>query len=369
MRKHTSFATHPTAAPTIPAVTIGLDLSDTKLHWCALDQAGTVTGRGQLRLTRAELHRHCSAIPPARIALEVGGQSAWVADLLESLGHEVLIANARELKSISGSPRKSDPRDAEQLARLARVDPALLHPIRHRSPSRRFDLLVIRSRAGVVACRSRLINSVRGMAKIFGERLPAATSHNFAPRARTALSPALLAVLEPLIEQIQHLSDTISGYDRQIAALARKYSDEVTWLEQVNGVGALTAVCYVLTLDTPERFAHSRDVGPLLGLVRARGQSGESDPHLGITKAGDQYLRTLLVQCAQYMLTRLGQPSALRDWGLRHAAGGRAAKKIAVIGVARKLAVLLHCLWKKRQTYRPYPSPQPQLESASTAHI
>jgi len=303
MRKHPSIAPHPPAAPTIPAVTIGLDLSDKTAHWCALDQAGNVSGRGQLRLTHAELRKHFTAIPPARIALEASGQSAWIADLLTSLGHEALVANPRELKSISGSLRKSDPRDAEQLARLARVDPALLHPIRHRRPARRFDMMVIRGRAALVECRTRLINSVRGMAKTFGERVPAATSHNFAGRALDALSPALSAALAPLIQQIQSLSDAIAQYDRQIAALARKYSAEVMWLEQVNGAGTLTALCFVLTLDNPERFTHSRDVGPHLGLVSARGQSGNSDPHLGITKAGDQYLRWLLVQCAQYILT------------------------------------------------------------------
>ncbi len=99
MRKHPSIAPHPPAAPTIPAVTIGLDLSDKTAHWCALDQAGNVSGRGQLRLTHAELRKHFTAIPPARIALEASGQPAWIADLLASLGHEALAANPRELKS------------------------------------------------------------------------------------------------------------------------------------------------------------------------------------------------------------------------------------------------------------------------------
>ncbi|MCC6585205.1 MAG: IS110 family transposase [Bryobacterales bacterium] len=360
MSKHSNFVAHPIAAATLPAITIGLDLSDKNAHWCAVEQSGTAAERGCVRLTASELRKQFGAMAPARIALEVSGQSAWVADVLTSLGHEVIVANARELRSITGSCRKSDPRDAEQLARLARVDPALLHPVRHRRPTRRLDLMIIRSRAVLVECRTRLVSSVRGQAKVFGERIPPAATENFAERALAALPPTLAAVLTPVIQQIQNLTNAIGEYDRQIAELAHKYEDEVMWLEQINGVGTLTAVCYVLTLDNYERFAHSRDAGPFLGLVRARGQSGESDPDLGITKAGDKYLRKLLVQCAQHIFGRLGQPSALRDWGLRLAAGGTKAKKRAVVAVARKLAVLLHCLWKKHTVYRPYPNPNQQ---------
>ncbi len=161
MSKHSNFVAHPIAAATLPAITIGLDLSDKNAHWCAVEQSGTAAERGCVRLTASELRKQFGAMAPARIALEVSGQSAWVADVLTSLGHEVIVANARELRSITGSCRKSDPRDAEQLARLARVDPALLHPVRHRRPTRRLDLMIIRSRAVLVECRTRLVSSVR----------------------------------------------------------------------------------------------------------------------------------------------------------------------------------------------------------------
>lgn len=361
MPQHISSAMIQEDAPSnVPAITIGLDLSDKTARYCVLDQQGRISDRGQVRLTRSELTRQFENVDHARIALEVGGQSAWIADLLEGLGHEVIVANARELQSISHSPRKSDPRDAEHLARLARLDPALLRPIRHRRPERRLDILIIRSRAAVVECRTRLINSVRGMAKVFGEPIPAAASGNFAQRALAALSPALGATLRILIEQIEILSNTITEYDSQIGKLSEKYSDEVARLQEVNGVGALTAVAFVLTLDTPERFAHSRDVGPFLGLVPARSQSGERDPQLRITKAGDKYLRKLLVQCAQHTLTRFGSPSALRDWGLSQAAPGRKSKKRAIVAVARKLAVLLHRLWTTQEHYKPYPQGPPK---------
>lgn len=339
----------------VPTTTVGLDISNKTANYCTLNRQGQVVAHGQVQLTYTDLHRHFANHRRARIALEVCGQSAWIGELLEHLGHEVIVANAREVRSITHSKRKSDRRDAEQLARLARLDPALLHPIQHRRVERRFDLMIIRGRAAVVECRTRLINSVRGMAKTFGEQVPAASSSRFAARARKALSPALAGVLDLLLGQIESLTAAIECYDEQIRQLSQKYKEEFDRVAQVPGVGPLTAVTFLLTLDTPERFARSRDVGPYLGLVPARRQSGDSDPEKRISKAGDRYLRTLLVQCGHQTLTRFGAPSAIRDWGLAQAANSQTAKKRAVVGVARRLAVLMHRLWQRGEVYRPYP--------------
>ena len=344
----------------IPTTTVGLDLSNQKADYCTLNRQGQVIARGQVQLSYADLNRHFGHHRRARIALEVCGQSAWISELLEHLGHQVIVANAREVQSITRSQRKSDRRDAEQLARLARVDPELLHPIQHRRVQRRFDLMIIRGRAAVVECRTRLINSVRGTAKAFGEPVPAASSARFAERARKTLSPSLAGVLAPLLGQIESLTATIENYDEQIRQLSEKYKEEFDRVAQVPGVGPITAITFLLTLDSPERFAHSRDVGPYLGLVPARAQSGESDPDKRISKAGDCYLRKLLVQCSQQTLTRFGTPSAIRDWGLAQAARSRTAKKRAVVAVARRLAVLLHRLWQRGEVYRPYPQ-NPQI--------
>lgn len=336
--------------------TIGLDLSDKTAAFCILDQAGAVAGSGFLRLTREELHKHFGQLPPVRIALEACGQSGWVEEVLTACGHEVIVANAREVRSISGNPRKCDARDAEQLARLARVDPELLKPVRHqRNAGRRLDMVVIRSRALLVESRTRLVNGARGMAKQFGEHIPSCTTANFGERAQKALPPALGAALRVLVKQIEALSEAIAVCDQQVEALAAKMADS-RWLKSVPGVGSLTAVTFLLTLDDPQRFAHSRDVGPYLGMVPARGQSGEHDPELGISKAGNRYLRKLLVQCAHHILGRYGADSALRQWGLEKAAGSRKAKKRAIVAVARKLAVLLHRLWTKRELYKPFPA-------------
>jgi transposase len=342
-------------AASVPACTIGLDLSDRSIRFCMLNAGGEVTRHGRFRLNRSELHQQFAGMTRARIALETGAQSAWVSEALAAMGHEVIVANARDVKSIAGSSRKSDARDAEQLARLARLDPKLLHPIQHRSEERRLDMVLIRSRALLVEARTRLVNGGRAMAKEFGERIPSCATQGFATRAIKALSPRLAAVLQALLQQIENLSAEIERCDEQVEAMAQKLSADTAWLRQVHGVGSLTAVTFVLTLGDPDRFAHSRDVGAYLGLIPRRSQSGVHDPQLGISKCGDRYLRKLLVQCSHHILGIHGPDSALRQWGLRHTQGGAGSKKKATVAVARKLAVLLHRLWKDRACYYPLP--------------
>ena len=141
--------------------------------------------------------------------------------------------------------------------------------------------------------------------------------------------------------------------DRQIREACGRYP-ETQWLLQVQGVGPVTALAYVLTLEEPTRFEKSRTVGAFLGLTPRRDQSGQSDKQLPITKAGNTYLRQLLVNCAHYIMGPFAQDSDLRRYGERIASrGGKNAKKRAVVAVARKLAVLLHRLWQDQSTYQP----------------
>lgn len=158
----------------------------------------------------------------------------------------------------------------------------------------------------------------------------------------------------PLLEQIDALTEAIHLYDLYIVHLAHTQYPETKRLEQVNGVGTLTALAFVLTLHDPQRFPHSREVGCYLGLRPKQDQSGERSAQLGISKAGDVYLRCLLVNAAQHILGPFGQDSDLRRWGLRLAEhGGQNAKRRAVVAVARKLAVLLHRLWVTQAPYEP----------------
>ena len=286
--------------------------------------------------------------------IEGGTHSAWVEELLVELGHEVIVANPRQLRLIFESDSKSDGFDAEQLARLGRVDRRLLHPIQHRRRATRVDLAKARSRDALVAMRTALINHVRGTLKSFGGRLGSHKAETFHAWARERLPEALRVALEPVLATLQSLQVQIRVLDAELARLARDIYPQTTVLRQVDRVGLHTALRFVLTVEDPDRIRRSRDVAGYFGLRPRRRQSGDRDPELRITKAGDGEMRRLLVQCAQQILGPFGKDSDLRRWGLALAArGGKAAKKKAVIAVARKLAVLLLALWRTGEIYEP----------------
>jgi transposase len=286
--------------------------------------------------------------------MEVGTHSPWVSRYLTRLGYEVIVANARRVRLISESSRKDDKLDAKTLARLARIDPELLSPIRHRGEQAQADLMMIRARAILVETRTALINAARGLTKSYGERLPNCATYQMGRDQAESLSPAIGAALDPLLAEVETVTERIREYDKQLEQLSQTRYPETQRLKQVHGVGTLIALAFVLTVEDPHRFRKSRAVGCYVGLRPKRRQSGQSRPQLGISKEGDVYLRTLLVQGAHHVLGPFGKDSDLRRWGLKLAAqGGQNAKKRAVIAVARKLAVLLHKLWVSGETYEP----------------
>jgi len=300
------------------------------------------------------LRTRFESLAPTRIALEVGGHSAWVCELLKELGHEVIVANARKLRMIFQSDSKNDRLDAEQLARVARMDSRLLYPIEHRNRSARADLAVMRSRDALVALRTRLVNHVHGVLKSFGHRVKKYPAPGFHRQVVGEIPQELQRALAPLLDTLAAIAEQVLGYDREIRRLSEKVYPETALLNQVGGVGPITALRYVLTIEDPRRIQRSRNVGAYLGLRPRQRQSGQRDPELRITKAGDRQLRCSLVQCAQYILGPFGVDSDLRRWGLELAGrGGKTAKKRAVIAVARKLAVLLHRLWLTGEVYEP----------------
>jgi transposase len=333
---------------------IGLDLGDRRSHLVILDQDGDLVEEARLPTTQASLTRRFSTLPASRVAIEVGTHSRWVSALLAQLGHEVLVADARKLRLIYGNSRKRDRADAEYLARLARLDPGLLSPIHHRSPQAQAHLAVIRARDSLVRARTQLINHARGLVKTTGARLPSCSAASFHTRTASAVPQELQPALSPILDTIASLTQRIRAYDRQIQQIADAHYPETRLLRNVPGVGPLTSLGYILTLEDPHRFRTSREVGACLGLVPRSDQSGDHDPQLHITKTGDAYLRRLLVQSAQYILGPFGPDCDLRRWGLKLAErGAKAAKKRAIIAVARKLAVLLHHLWKNGEIYDP----------------
>jgi transposase len=264
------------------------------------------------------------------------------------------VANARELGFIYKNSRKNDRLDAENLARVARLDPKLLSPIEHRGEEAQADLALLRTRDVLVKSRTQFINHLRGSVKAFGARLPVCSTESFHRQAVEALPDALKPALMPIISTIASLTDQIKEYDKQIEHVAAEKYPETEILRRISGVGPITALAFVLILEDPQRFSKSRKVGAFLGMVPSRNQSGESDPKQRISKEGDGMLRSLLVQCAHYILRPNSPDSDLKRFGLKlDARGGKGAKQRAVVAVARKLSVLLHHLWSTGEVYEP----------------
>src|SRR6266849_7515402 len=345
MKKHSTRPQSPrgAAARSQGPITIGLDLGDKTSRYCVVGDNGEVMSEGSVATTRKAMAQKFSGMGRCRIALEVGTHSPWLSRLLSKLGFEVIVANARQVQLISASSRKNDRRDAHLLARLARVDPQLLRPIRHRSEQAQADLMTMRIRAALVEARTSLVNAARGFAKAQGDRLPACDTDSMGVEKMEALPAEMRASLRPLLEQVESLTEKIQESDAKIEQIARTQYPETELLRQVSGVGTLIALTFVLTVEDRDRFQKSRDVGCYVGLRPKQSESGQSQPRLPITKEGDRYFTTLIVQGAHCILIRRGPDTDLKRWGLKLAErGGKNAKKRAIVAVARKLAVLLH---------------------------
>lgn len=353
----------------ISSITLGIDLGDKKHAVCALDASGAVLEESTIANQRERLQKLSKKYPGARIVIEVGSHSPWISRLLESLGHEVFVANARKVRAIYTNTRKSDKVDAMMLARIGRMDPELLHPIRHRCEQAQRDLLHIRLRDNLVRQRVDIVCGVRFALKSLGISPAKANSRTFAGQTRKLLDasdPLLLASVAPSLQVIDILTDKIRELDRLVEQVCEESYPQTKLLRQITGVGPITSLTYVLTLGDPASFASSRDVGAYLGLVPRRDQSGAIDKQLRISKTGDSYLRSLLVGSAQYILGPFGPESDLREHGLALAGrGGRGAKKKAVVAIARKLAVLMHALLTSGGDYQPQRQPTAQAAQAA----
>jgi transposase len=368
MKKNSKRATKTMAVAEISALSerapgtlvIGIDLGDRTSTYCVREQQSEeLLVEGMVDTKPEAILDRFRPLARQRMVMETGTHSRWVAQLLELMGHEVIVGNARKLKLITENTQKSDAVDPRLLSKLGCVGVGWLHPVYQRRQETHNDLLVLRAREALVEVRTALINHVRGVVKSYGCRLKACDAAGFVEVAHGAMPEALRPALSGVLETLAELNEQIYGYDRRLDHFCEtKYREDVRWMMQVKGVGPVTALAYRLTLEDASRFEHSRDVGPYLGLTPGKKQSGKRDPQMGITKAGDELVRKLLVNCAQYILGPLGPDSDLRRWGLRlvaagQAAGKRGARKRAGAAVARKLAVLMHRLWVSRQEYEP----------------
>lgn len=336
-----------------PSLTLGLDVGDRWIHVARVDRNGEDAGEERLACRPAVVRQYFGKLERCRVVLEVGTHSRWLNRMLVELGHEVFVANAGRLESIRASRQKCDRRDALELARLGHLGPKYLHPIAHRPEPMQEHLGLLHARDALVRARTMLVNQVRGTLKACGHRPPRCSAEAFVRRlAEQSLSNVSV---EALAGVITDLTRRIKVLEQRIHEVGQSYP-AVALVSQISGVGPLTSLAFVLAVFDPARFRRSRDVAPYLGLVPAKHQSGDRDPQLGITKAGNAFVRRLLVQSAQYILgAQTSRPDCeLRRYGERLVGrGGKAAKKRAVIAVARKLAVLMHHLWRSGEVYQP----------------
>jgi transposase len=334
---------------------VGIDVGDESCIVAAVDRKGKTVAMREVDTDVEGLGRGLKKLKaPLRIAMEAGTHSPWMSAFLEEEGHEVIVGNPRKLSYIFRATNKQDRVDAEKLARLARADPSLLHPVYHRSKPAQEDLAIIRSRAHMVKMRTSTVVFVRGVVKSSGARIRSCGVETFARVAAEAVPEGLRPALEPMLELIADLTRRIAEDGKRLQAMAREKYPECLPMVDVYGVGYLTALAMVLILEDPARFRKSRDVGPALGLVPRRDQSGDIDKQLSITKTGDSYLRVLLTEAANTAMRPTAPASDLKAFGERIASrGGKRGKRRAITAVARKLGVLLHRLWVTQAKYVP----------------
>jgi transposase len=331
---------------------IGMDVSEEKIEIFILPTDGKGVN-GSIGNNPADINKFLDKFDPSEItiAMETGTHSPWLNELMEAKGIKTYVANARKLRMIYTSDKKSDERDAEMLARIAKFDPKLLSPIEHRDKKSRINLSVIKSRDVLVRSRTTMMNSARGQLRSFGIKTTTLKPSSFTQSAYKILPPELKESLEGLLNQIRLLELEIKKYDKKIDKLCKTYT-ETQKLRQVKGVGPLVALTYVLTIYNPKRFKSGNRLASYIGLVPKRKQSGEMDKQLGITKTGDALLRKLMIQSANYILGPFGEECDLRDFGMKiMARGGNIAKKKAKVAVARKLSKLLLKLWTTDEKY------------------
>jgi len=188
--------------------------------------------------------------------------------------------------------------------------------VKHRSAQAQAQLHLteVRARAVLVSARTPLVKAARGLVKSYDERLRKCHTQQVLRAMTGALSAGLREALEPLLQEVESLNEHIQEYDRRIGKMSKVAYPETALLKQIKGVGDLIATTYVLTMEDPHRFRKSRDAGCFVGLQPGRSNSRESEPQMRISKEGDEYLRTLLVQGAHYILGPFGEDSDLRRW-------------------------------------------------------
>ncbi len=327
----------------------GIDLHLKSSEVCVVDESGETSERAKIPTTEKSFVRWFGGREPMRICIEASGLSPWVGRILAGLGHEIIVANAQRVRLIAESTLKNDKVDAETLARLVRMDPALLCPIRHRREETQRLRGMLRVRRSMVNSRTACLNTARGLLRSFGYRVPGQRPERLARALTTRKVPEeLCRLVAPLVATALELDEKVQALDGEVIAAGRAFP-EVERFQQVPGIGPLVALSYVLCIEDPSRFHGSRDIPSFLGLRPRMRESAERSHFGSITRHGDAEMRRLLVQAAHGCL-RSRQDTELKRWAEQLA--GRIGKKKAVVALARKLAVLLHHLWASGEDYQ-----------------
>jgi transposase len=331
-----------------------MDMGDKSHKAVVIGNDGREVERVDAANTREGVAAFLGGHPGATLAMETGTHCRWVGALASGLGLRVLVANARKTEVIWKSSRKNDWRDAELLAKVARTDPSLLHPVKLRGAGDQRLMRIAKSRDALVRCRTAIVNQVRGFCKAEGARLRKCSTERFAT-LKKELPAEVADVACHLFDTLAHLNEKIRAYDGILReTMLRLRREDAEAVMQIQGVGPVTAAVFLAAVGGADGFGKPRDAGAYLGLVPRQGQSGGRDPQLRISKEGDAMARRALVTSANHILGRFGKDSDLRRLGLRIAErGGKNAKKRAKVAVARKLAVTMLALLRSKEEYRP----------------
>lgn len=336
------------------SITIGLDLGSRSSQCAVLGEDRKLIEERKLSTNKPSFSRLLARYPGSRVVMEASTPTRWINDLATEMGHEVIIANPRNIPLITKSQRKSDRNDARLLARLGMTDPSLLSPITLRDECHQAVRRQLFTRDHLVGMRSGIVTFIRSQVKELGDGLPTCGANVFGRKMKSEIPALLRASVAPMFAVLERLEDAIQECDQKLEAASKVAFPQTATLQQVHGIGPLTALAFVATIADPARFSDSRSVGAYLGLVPATRQSGGYNPDMRITKTGDKYMRRLLVSAATKILGPFGADSDLKRFGERIAnRGGKRAKSIARIAVARKLSVLLHSLLKTGEVYEP----------------
>jgi len=324
---------------------VGLDVSLKLTAICIVDRTGKIEHEGVVRSDPEAIAAFIKSNAPhvARIGLETGATSTWLWTELNKLGLPVICIDAKHAKAVLKMQiNKSDRNDAVGIARIMQCEWYKEVCVKGLESDAVKALLV--SRALLVKIKRDLENQIRGLLKNLGLVIGPAKMNVFALRAAelTKERPELALAVTPLLTARMAIEQQIAELDRKVMKLARNNA-QVRQFMTAPGIGPVTALCFLATIDDPTRFKRSRSVGAYVGLTTRRYASGEIDWTGRISKCGDKMLRSYLYEAANVLLTRVAKWSALKAWGIRLAK--RTGLRKAKVAVARKLAVILHRMW------------------------